>query len=244
MQLSEIVPGFGVGSEWNREDLAERLIDLWLHDSEVATELASLSWVKDGDITGYDNPLLMALIDIAFADIQLGRQAAGLSWMTGSVGEEEWFWLTSLGAIASKGLELARKVADFPWFADGVTTEEFIALSDLDSMASVDLALAWTFVDLPWFVDGVTGDKWGILHELDYIASMEPELARWLPGFPLRDELVDMMVLGFYVLVVGNHLEPISEITSLRWVQDGLDQEEMTDLVALLSDARHRALGR
>ena len=184
MQLSEVIPGFGVGGEWNRGDLANRLIDLWLRDAGTATEIAMLPWVRDG-ITGWDNPVLGALVEIAMTDTDLGKRVAGSAWINGSVGNPEWSWLTGLGTIASKDLDLARTVAGSLWITDPVTLDSSSsALNHLGNIAAKDVELARTVAGLPWFTDGVTGDEALSLLYLDRIASTDLGFARTIVSLP------------------------------------------------------------
>lgn len=181
MQLSDVIPGFGVGREWSREGLAKRLIDLWLRDSDTATDLAELPWVRNG-LTGWDSQILSALVEVAMIDIGLGKRVAGLAWMSGSVAEVEWRWLTGLGGIALQDLELAKTVANFQWIIEGPPGYE--SLPQLASIASEDLELAWTIVELPWFTDGVTEGESITLFYLDRIVSTDLGFAWTIVGLP------------------------------------------------------------
>lgn len=223
MQLSEIIPGFGIGGEWNRGDLAKRLIDLWLRDDGTATDVAMLPWVRNG-ITEWDNPVLGALLDIATTDTDLGKRVAGSAWINGSVGNPEWSWLTGLGTIASKDLDLARTVADYLWITDPVTEDSSSsALNHLGNVAAKDVELARTVAALPWFTDGLTGDEALSLFYLDRIASTDLGFARtivsrpWFTDSTTEDEWATLHQLEF---IASSDLELARWLSGLPLSED------------------------
>ena len=269
-QLSEIIPGFGVGGEWNGGDLAQRLLDLWLRDTDAATDVAELPWVTDG-IERWDAIVLGTLMEIAKIDTGIAQRVAVSTWMKDSVTDDEWrglkglnrfssnglaaartvtgySWfaddlnanewrvLVNLGSIASKGPELALSVVALPWFADGVTLNESTTLFYLDDLASTHLGIAETVVGLPWFTDSKTENDWVSVAYLNDIASQDLDLAHLVMNVRSSGDLVNLLLqsLGRSASLAPDALRQIAD---QPWVQDGLDEEEMAFMVALLGTA-------
>ena len=184
----------------------------------------------------------MLVTDIWLQNSEFGDMVASLSWLDDGVTSDEWQLLEDLSRIASVDLELAWTVASLPWFTDGVTEDEVISLFYLDKIASTDLEFAWAVVGLPWFADSMTKGEWSTVQQMGFIASENRELALWLTKLPLSEGLGNHVLLAFYLLV-ANEPDVVSQIISQPWVQDGLDEEEMAFMVAVLGEASDNSYG-
>ena len=184
----------------------------------------------------------MLVTDIWQQNTEFGDMVASLSWLEEGVTSDEWQLLEDLSRIASVDLELAWTVASLPWFTDGVTEDEVISLFYLDKIASTDLEFAWAVVGLPWFADSMTKGEWSTVQQMGFIASENRELALWLTKLPLSEGLGNHVLLAFYLLV-ANEPDVVSQIISQPWVQDGLDEEEMAFMVAVLGEASDNSYG-
>ena len=205
-RLSEIIPWFENPPEAAYVDIAEVLIDLWLHDADLGNAVARISWVTD-QVNEEEAGVLRTLRNIADTSPELAKQVVSYPWLGDYLTYTEPQFIEALRDIASKDIKLARLVAGFPWFADGfggATGDEWETIHTLDNIASKDIELARLAASLPWLADNVTDNQWGVraLDALDGIAAKDIGVARlaanlpWLADYVTRGEWLALQELS------------------------------------------------
>ena len=180
--LAKLLRWFGTQPGDRRLDLSELLVDLWLLDASLASDVAMLAWVVD--LRSQNEGLLRGLIEIAMTDIEAGRRVARSAWLADGLTNDEWSAFSALVDIASADPRLARVVTGTPWFAADWGEHAWRTLIDLEGLASRDPQLGRWVASLPWFTDGVAADESWMIFTLSNLASTDAELARWVARLP------------------------------------------------------------
>ena len=182
VQLARLLPWFGTHSGARYPGLSEVFIDLWIRDTRLANDVASITWVRD--LSRHHEVLLRGLIEVAAIDREVGRQLAGSAWITDDVTGDEWTGLMALYRIAGRDIALAATVTGAQWFADDLSPNEWSTLLSLESILARDLGLAREVANLSWFTDGITEAEQSLIVAMSDMVSTDPELARWVVGLP------------------------------------------------------------
>ena len=231
----------GADNRANNDDLAELLIGLWFSDVDLGAAVAGFPWVKDG-VTGNERALLAALSKITHADLELAKTVAALPWLSDDVTQGERGDIQILEEIASDDVELARQVAGLQWFSAGMPNDSMGSLWTLRKISANKVDLAMLVARSSWFEDGLTSDELISLYALWRMADNDHlELARNLAGSPLlaANQHRDLQVhaLAFLGEMAASDPHALYQLTALPWFADGLDEEEMAFIVALLGEA-------
>ncbi len=233
--LSEIIPWFGNPPDNHHDITAQRLINIWIKDTDLGDEVARRPWVVDG-MNYYEVDALWALSEVISNDFELAKTAITLPWLSDDVDNDERSILWTMNFIASKDLELARMTIRLPWVNDEIHNGELPAISHLNSLASKDVELARTMMSLPWFNDDIDDREQSAINYLNSIASKDLELARtttsfsWFADSITSNELQSLRALSS---IASEDLDLARMMIRVPWLVDDVTPDEVTILWAL-----------
>ena len=233
--LSEIIPWFGNPPDNHHDITAQRLINIWIKDTDLGDEVARRPWVVDG-MNYYEVDALWALSEVISKDFELAKTAITLPWLSDDVDNDERSILWTMNFIASKDLELARMTIRLPWVNDEIHNGEQPAISHLNSLASKDVELARTMMSLPWFNDDIDDREQSAINYLNSIASKDLELARtttsvsWFADNVTSNELQTLWALSS---IASEDLDLARMMVRVPWLADDVTSDEITILWAL-----------
>lgn len=185
---------------WHRL-ASETLADIWLHDAEIAGELAAMSWIADG-VTGGELYGLGGLLDLRDTIADHPRLAERLlqRWRAHGYADSV-FWHVYVTSLVDEGLAI--HLLEMPWVADGLSQPESNILSTLNGRLPVDAQLARWVYNLPWIADGITELESNAAEELIHIWRSDPELVKLVADFlSVADGVTRNQQLGLWGLSV------------------------------------------
>ena len=196
--------------------------------------IIELEWVRDG-VSSSEYPALVALLETAMVDDETVLALMSLPWASTDVTKESLTAIASLGASAKADPVLFKEVMLPSWRGDGISSDEKEVLSALARLAAYDINLARTLATMPWLERDSYGDE---LNDLMWIFQIprDWELLRTILGYSwVRDgvTLRERPVWEFLVEATSEDLKTAQRLTSLDWIADGLNRQEISLLVEL-----------
>ena len=160
---------------WHRL-ASETLADIWLHDAEIAGELAAMPWIADG-VTEGELYGLGGLLDLrdTIADHPSLAERLLQHWRAHGYADLV-FWHVYVTSLVDEGLAI--HLLEMPWVADGLSQPESNILDTLNGRLPVDAQLARWVYNLPWIADGITELESSAAEELIHTWRSDPDLVK------------------------------------------------------------------
>ena len=225
------------------EDVAlTALSNLTIHAPDVASRLASFTWLID-DATEHEAQALQYLDYLASRDLELLNTAAGFPWVEDGITEFERYALQNIAAFAARDTPRAKIVASLLWVSDSVTDPKYGALGRLADMARLDASLIDSLISLDWLTDDVLEDERLALRYLGEVATKDLSLSKSLVGMDFFVNSVEGHDVVALISMLNLSASDLDFLVGQDWFSDGLDDQEAA-FVSVLGDLARRLPGQ
>ncbi len=227
----------GIGGDTEIEAF-EELSYLAFKESGPGSAVVSLEWVQDGIGSAVEVDTIRQMSFIANEDSSLAQSIVSLEWMRDDINALEAAVVKGIRSVSDVGI--AQEIASLGWVQDGIDDDAEVAtIERLSYISYNDVVLAASLISLGWVQDGIHGEAEGdTIKHLSHLANEDIGLAQVVVSLGWMQDNLDALEEGAVNSIQKTMgAEPPWAILSLRWVQDGIDDDTEVTTIQHLSYA-------